>query len=299
MEDEIDLREYLEVLMRRWKTVVVIATAIGVAAFIFNINQKPVYEAKATILLRGVGGSSSLMSQYAGLAGMLGVNSGSSGGNLGDLTELLKSRAVAAKVLDDLKLTQRIEGWDDPKIKKEDLSSAVSGMLKAPKTIGNLLEIKAEANDPQLAADVTNGFISALSFYWNELNYTESQKKFKYIQSELPRVESELKIVEAKLKLAPRSTTGFSFGGSVGVSGLQRDFEIYNSVYIMLKKELESTKLEASKDIPPFSVVDEALKPKSTTKPKVRSNTMIGVFLGLFSGICIVFFQEYWEKSNK
>jgi len=254
--------------------------------------QRPVYEGKATVLIRAVG--SSAMSQYAGLAGMLGINLGSSGGNIGDLTELLKSRAVALKVLEDLKLTKRIKGWDAPNLKKEYLAASVSGMLKPPKTTGNVLEIKAEADDPQLAADLANGYFNALSYFWNELNYTEAQKKLKYIQAELPRVEQDLKLVENKLKLAPRSATGFSLSGQ---GGLQRDYDIYNSVYTMLRKEYESTKLEASKELPPFSLLDPALKPKTPVKPKVKLNTMIGLVLGAFMGIFGAFFLEYWEKT--
>jgi uncharacterized protein involved in exopolysaccharide biosynthesis len=299
MEDEIDLREYINVLLKRWRVIALFAICFAAAAFIYSLRQSPVYEAKATILLRTGNSGGSSLTQYTGLAGLMGINIAGSGGNLGDLVELLKSRAVAAKVLSDLNLTQRIKGWDDPKIKKEDLASTVSRMLKSPKITGNIIEIKAEADNPQLAADIANEFIFAISFYWNELNFTEAQKKLKYIQSELPRVESDLKLVEAKLKLVPRSSNGFSFGSSVGVGGLQRDYEIYNSVYTMLKKELESTKLDASKEIPPFSMVDSALKPDLPTKPKIKLNTMIALVLGAFIGVFIAFFQEYWEKSRK
>jgi uncharacterized protein involved in exopolysaccharide biosynthesis len=295
--DEIDLREYIDVIVRRWTLIVGVTVIVAILALVFSLTQKPVYESKATILLRSAGGSSSL-SQYAGLAGMLGVNLGGGGGSsLGDLTELLKSKAVAAKVLDDLKLTARIKGWDNPKIKRQSLISAVSGYLKLPKMTGNLLELKTEADDPQLAADVANGFIEAISYYWNELNYTQAQKKLRYIQLELPRVERDLKIVESKLRLSPGATTGSILGGGQG--GLQRDFEIYNSVYTMLRKEYESTKLEASKEIAPFSVVDKAEKPLGKSRPNVKLNVMVGVVLGLFSGVLIAFFMEYLQGTNR
>jgi uncharacterized protein involved in exopolysaccharide biosynthesis len=269
-----------------------VTIVMAAAAFLYSINQKPIYAASTTILLRSSNGAS----QYAGLAGMLGANISSGGvGNAGDLTELLKSRVVAAKVLDDLQLTKRIKGWNDPTVKRHSLASAVSGMLKPPKTSGNLVELKVETDDAQLAADVANDFVNALAYYWNELNFTQAQKKLKYITAELPRVESDLKTVENKLKLAPAA------GGILasGTGSLQRDFEIYNSVYVMLKKELESTKLEAAKEIPPFSMVDQAEKPLSKSKPKTGLNVMIGLVLGLFSGVFIAFFQEYWEKTSQ
>jgi uncharacterized protein involved in exopolysaccharide biosynthesis len=294
INDEIDLREYIEVLTRRWKAVAIVALAIIISAFIFSKVQEPIFEAKTTLLLRS--SAPSAASQFAGLAGMLGINMNSSVGNLGDLTELMKSRAVGAKVLADLKLRDRIKGWNDPRLKNEDLASSVVGMLKPAKTIGNIMEIKVESNDAQLSADLANGFVAAITYYWNELNYSETQKKLKYVEAELPRVEKDLKKVESKLKLVPLSTTGYSFSGQ---GNIQRDYDIYNSVYTMLKKELESTKLEASKEIPPFSVIDTALKPKYPVRPKIKLNIMIGTALGLFAGVFFAFLQEYWEKSSK
>jgi uncharacterized protein involved in exopolysaccharide biosynthesis len=292
INDEIDLREYIEVLTRRWKAVAIVALAIIISAFIFSKVQEPIFEAKTTLLLRS--SAPSAASQFAGLAGMLGINMNSSVGNLGDLTELMKSRAVGAKVLADLKLRDRIKGWNDPRLKNEDLASSVVGMLKPAKTIGNIMEIKVESNDAQLSADLANGFVAAITYYWNELNYSETQKKLKYVEAELPRVEKDLKKVESKLKLVPLSTTGYSFSGQ---GNIQRDYDIYNSVYTMLKKELESTKLEASKEIPPFSVIDTALKPKYPVRPKIKLNIMIGTALGLFAGVFFAFLQEYWEKT--
>ena len=308
--DEIDLREYIEVIRKRWKVIAYLTAGLAVAALIFSLLQKPIYEAKTTILIRS-GGTSSALSQFAGLAGLAGISLPSGGGNLGDLTELLQSKAVAAKVLEDLKLKDRIKGWNDPKLTDQDLVSAVQGMLGKPKTSGNLIELKAEYSDRDLAAEIVNGYASALSYYWNKLNYTEAQKKRDYIESQLPRVEKELKDAEQKMKkftlLSPRGGTASSglmglVQGSqsqgIEVTRLSRELDIQNSVYTMLRKEYESVKLEESKEIPPFSVVDEAVAPKFKSKPKIKLNTMIGLALGLFSGIFIAFFKEYWEASG-
>jgi len=309
-DDEIDLREYLEVIRKRWKLIAYITVGLAAAALVFSLLQKPIYEAKTTILLRSGGGSSSL-SQFAGLAGLAGISLPSGSGNLGDITQILQSQAVAAKVLDDLKLKERIKGWNDPKIKNQELISAVQGMLKKPKSDGNLIELKIGYTDPILAAEISNGFADALSFYWNKLNYTEARKKKDYIESQLPRVGKELKTAEQKLKqftlLSPKGGTSSGLLGMVSgaqsqgieVSRLSRELDIQNSVYTMLRKEYESVKLEESKEISPFSVIDRAVTPEHKSKPKIKLNTMIGLVLGLFSGVFIAFFQEYWEKSGK
>jgi len=294
-DDEINLKEMIGVLFKKRNILLYcsIGFCFALIALIFSLLQQPVYESRTTILVKGA--STPISGRFAGLVSMLGLGQQSMGFTTNDLIEIIRSRVVTAKVLDDLKLKEKIKGWDNPMIKRTSLISAVAGMLKSAKVFGNIIELKTETNDPQLAAELANGFINAFSYYWNELNYTEAQKKMKYIRSELPRVERELKSVEAKLMLSPRSVTGFSLGGQGGV---QREFEIYNSVYTMLKKELESAKLDTSKEIPPFSVIDVAEKPLYKIRPKTKFNVLIGLMLGLFSGIFVAFFREYWEKSK-
>jgi len=292
--DEIDLREYIDVVLRRWKSILLIAFGLTAIALIYSLMQEPAYEAKAIILMRG--SSTAIPAKFAGLASVFGVNQQGMGINIDDLMKIVKSRSVAEKALEDLKLAKRIKGWDNPNIKRSSLISATSGMIKQPKVSNNIVEIAAETNDPQLSADIANGFVSALSYYWNELNYTEAQKKIKYIDSALPKVEKDLSVTEEKLKLTPRSFTGYSIAGQGGV---QRDYEIYNSVYIMLRKEREAAKLEASKEIPPFSIVDYAEKPLLKSKPKTVLNIIVGLVFGVISGVFIAFFQEYWDKSSR
>ncbi|MFA5114003.1 MAG: Wzz/FepE/Etk N-terminal domain-containing protein [Candidatus Margulisiibacteriota bacterium] len=290
--EEIDLRAYVEILARRWKTIVAVTLVFLATAYVYTLLKKPVYEARATVLIRAADGDSAL----GGIAGAFRrVAAGGMGGTNSDLMELIKSHAVAGKVLDDLKLTERIKGWNNKKLKRIGLAGSVSRMLKPVKMSGNLMELRVEASEPRLAADVANGYAEALAYYWNELNATQAQRKLKYIAAELPRVETELGAVEERLKIAPRSS-----GSILGAQGgIQRDFEIYNSVYMMLRKEYESTKLDAAKDVPPFTVIDAAVAPTSPSKPKMKVNMMAGLVVGLCSGFLLAFFQEYMAKRGQ
>jgi uncharacterized protein involved in exopolysaccharide biosynthesis len=310
MEDEVNLREYLEVIVKRWKIIISLTIGLGLAALIFSFLQGPVYEAKTTVMVRGGGGGGSL-SKLANFAGLAGISLPSKGGSLNDLTGVLQSQAVAAKVLKDLNLRERIDGWDNPNKTDQKLTVWVRRMLEKPKINGNLLELKVQWNDPELAAEIANGYVNALSYYWNRLNYTEARKKKEYIEGQLPRVEKELKLAERNLKkytlLAPKGGTSNSallgmVSGSqsqgIEVSRLSRERDIQDSVYTMLRKEYETVKLEESREIPPFSVVDEAVVPDSRIKPKKKLNTLVGLVLGMFLGISVAFFQEYLVKKE-
>jgi uncharacterized protein involved in exopolysaccharide biosynthesis len=51
MEDEIDLREYLHVLIRHWKLIVSITLIAVIAAVLVGFLAPPTYEAKASVLI--------------------------------------------------------------------------------------------------------------------------------------------------------------------------------------------------------------------------------------------------------
>ena len=54
MEDEIDLRKYIDVLRRRWKLIVSITVIAVFVAGLVSFVLPPVYEARAAVLITGV-----------------------------------------------------------------------------------------------------------------------------------------------------------------------------------------------------------------------------------------------------
>jgi uncharacterized protein involved in exopolysaccharide biosynthesis len=303
MGDEINLRDYLKVLKKRWKTIAAFAFVLGLLALIFSLLSKPVYEVETTLLIRGDRGNS-----YSGLAGLVGLAGFdfSGGGSMNELTELLNSRIVATKVLKDLNLKERVKGWDDPLFTDQKLAKSIQKLLNVLDPSGNMLTLKVQFTDPVLATEITNAFLDSLSYYWNKLNYTEARKKREYIEKQLPGIEKDLKEAEQKLKkftlLGSGSSSGLMAMASSQSSGIEvkrlvRELEIQNTVYTMLRKEYETVKLEESKEIPPFSIVDKPEVPEKPVGPRKKLNTLVGIILGLFMGTFVAFFKEYWEKS--
>jgi uncharacterized protein involved in exopolysaccharide biosynthesis len=293
MEDEINLRDYLRVMQKRWKIIVVAALALMGWGYLSSIRQVPLYQAATTVLMREGGGGSSF-SKMAGLAELVGMKLPGNRES-GDMINLIESRAVAGKVVEDLKLRQRIEGWNDPEIADHKLASAVKGLIR-PQVDGNMIELRVEYTDPQLTAEIADAYVDALTYFWNELNYTEAQKKREYIESQLPRVETELSF--AKNKLKNFSLLGFS-EMSIELEMLKSEFDIQNAVYQTLRKEYVAVKLEESKEIPLFSVLDRALVPERPINTKSRLHLIMGLVMGTICGTCLAFFAEYWEKTGK
>jgi uncharacterized protein involved in exopolysaccharide biosynthesis len=310
MDDNLNIREYIETVLKNWWIIVALMIVFYVIAFIASSIQQPIYQAKISVLVRS--GSSSTLSQIGNFANAFGINLSYASSSQDELIELLKSRAVAKKVIQDLDLRSKIKGWDDPDVPLYRLAEGLGGVLKEPKSNGNVVEIIVEYKEPQLTMEMANGFADALSYYWNNLNYSAAKKKRAYIETQLPRVSKELEIAQRRLKnftiLSPKASISSASLNSIisgsqrqgmEVSNLAREFEIQNSVYVMLRKEYETVKLEESREIPPFSILDEAILPLSPVRPNKKLNSTVGLVFGLFSGIMLAFIKESWKGNKK
>jgi len=290
MEDEIDLKDIIDVLARQ-RNVIILTIALSLMlAITISVFTKPVYEGTSTILVRAVSSSSS---QISGLASIMGVNAGgSSGGSSStDLSELLKTPAVNKKVQNVLKEVFPASPVD-------------TGSMRS-KLDGNMLIIRVQHKDPYMAAYISNAYVQALYYYWNRLNYTEAKKKREYLEKQLPISEASLKASEDKLKSLTylvsqsKDVQGGSSQKTVDIIRLEREVEIQGSIYKMLRSDYESAKVEEAKEVSPFSDVDNAEVPKFPVKPKPLFNMAVGLLFGLFAGVFFAFLRDYLGQSNK
>jgi uncharacterized protein involved in exopolysaccharide biosynthesis len=297
MDEEINLRDYINVLWKRKGLIVLSILVFTGLAFYPQIGKKEIYEAKVCLLLKS-GSGSAFSSQLAGLQSLLGMGSSGGGSSSNNFPVILSSRAVAEKVLNDLNLVHRIKGWDNPEAERADLVSAVQKMVKFGDKTG-LFEISATSPDPIIARDLANAYAMSGAEYWNKLNYTEARKKREYIESQLPKVEYTLKRAEANVK---KLTVIYSKGDtepSIEMKRLQRELEIQNATYIMLRKEYETAKLDEAKELNPFNLIDPAEVPNKPLPNRFMLSVIIGFVFGGFFGVFSSFFLEYWENTGK
>lgn len=169
MEDEINLREYLAVVKKRWKMIVLFAIVGTLIAF-FNASAQPkMYKATATLLPTDSGGGG-LASALSALS-FIGGGGGASGGE-GKLIPLLKSRAVAivvAKIIDIRSIDPALA--DNLKLSAEEKIQSAAMILHdaidAKTGTTGLFEITATWKNPQIAALVANKYVEGLGKFLN------------------------------------------------------------------------------------------------------------------------------------
>jgi capsular polysaccharide biosynthesis protein len=161
VEEEIDLREYLDVIIRRWKWIVAITlVAVITATIVSFFLMAPVYEAKAGVVILKSKSEITFEPKYRTLteeelAGA-GVDIAS---RRKALEALVENSSLAVEVIAELRPTL------DPEERE------VEGLLDMVKaeTTGDLIEIVVRSTDPRKAADIANAWGEVYERYVNEL----------------------------------------------------------------------------------------------------------------------------------
>jgi uncharacterized protein involved in exopolysaccharide biosynthesis len=155
---EMSLLDVLITVAARKKPIAKFTAIWAVIAVVFCLLSSNRYTAKTSILppQQAQSSSSVLMSQYGGLL------AGLSGGNLGRSQNDVFIAMLQSETLQE-SLVRRLNLQSVYKAKTlGDARNAVNGHSRIESTKQGLIEVSVEETDPQLAADIANGYIDEL-----------------------------------------------------------------------------------------------------------------------------------------
>ncbi|MBI5787882.1 MAG: lipopolysaccharide biosynthesis protein [Candidatus Schekmanbacteria bacterium] len=194
-DEEIDLLDYLSVLVKyRWMIFKVsgIATIIAV---IVSLLLPHIYSATATIMPpRQEEGMSAMLAKMGGLAamagGMLGVST-----PVGIYTDMLKSRSMTDTIITRYGL---MKAYDVELMKeaREELEENVA--VETSKA--DVISVTVEDKDPQRAADMANAYIEELDKLNRTLNISDAARQRIFLEQRLTEAKERLSQAELALK---------------------------------------------------------------------------------------------------
>ena len=85
---------------------------------------------------------------------------------------------------------------------------------------------------------------------------------------------------------------------TVGKERLQSKFNVANTVYLEMAKQLEQAKMKVKKDTPAFSIIEPVTLPMKPSNSRAKT-LIIWVFLGVVVGCGIVLVKGYWPKLKE
>ncbi|GFE60879.1 Wzz/FepE/Etk N-terminal domain-containing protein [Geobacter sp. AOG2] len=203
-EEEINLLELLQIIVRRKSVIIKICTAAVIVAVCYSLSLKNIYTASAKILppqKESGGGLSALLSQAGGLASLAG-GLGGLGGSTDLYLGILKSRSVADAVIKQLNLQKEFEAKNIDETRKR-----LEGAVKFKAGKDGIISIDADSKDPQKAAQLANSFVDELGRRSVELNLSKAgaermflEKRLEVVKQDLRNAENDMKTFQEKYK---------------------------------------------------------------------------------------------------
>ena len=273
MEEEIDLRQYLQVL-RRWVWLILGCTvAAALAAFIVSSQLPPVYRASATLLVR--------------LAPSSGIN---------EYTAVLTSERLATTY------SQMVTGRPvmEEVIRQMGLPETAEQLVKRVKVevLRNtqLIRVSVEDTDPTRAADIANTIVAVFVTQTQAIQqsrYADSLASLQAQMEELARLIQETQIELERLG-EPRTEQE-----KVNKAQLESILAGYRNTYVGLVQSYEQMRLTATQSTDTLVILEKAQAPTEPVRPRKGMNTALAAVLGAMVAVFAAFVIEYLDDTLK
>ena len=294
-EDEIELLDYLEVLVRRrwlifWGVVVCAAASFGLAG-----TRSPSYRAEANVLP-----SQERDLQLDGRSAELVRRSGK---YLVSLQGLSIRRSVLDRVVlhaldgrqDSVRLADFLGGGNtkrslDRLAACSDFTQDASGVI----TIAVTLE------DPAMAVAAANAYVGELIIFYTQKQQEQVTEDLAFIKARMKTVETELMAAEDALVVFRRANVAIQDPAlSIKLSHIQRQVNLKASLYSTLANQYELARLQARREAPQFEVLGEASAPGIHGVSDRRRTVLLSAVVGLFVSVFLAFVLEYFERNRQ
>jgi len=193
-EDEVNLLDYWRVIWKRRWLIGGLCVAAVLTAMVVSLQMPKIYESTATLLpqfdSKQGGGLGALLA--ASGAQSFGISLPSMPATPTDLfVAMLKSRTMVDDVIKQFNLFELYEAKT-----MQGARNAVEGQTKIKVSKEKVIKITVESKDPQLAADITNFYVTNLDRLNRTLNVSKASQNRAFIEQRLD--ETRVNLVKAE-----------------------------------------------------------------------------------------------------
>ncbi len=203
--DEISFIDLVATIWRQKWLVIVVTVLAAVLSVVYALMQPNMYTATSTVL--PISGSSSLLSQYAGLAAMAGVSlPGSDSSNPSvKIQAILNSRELAVKVINELDLVPKLIKEPEKLKDVSPLATAVGIFQKSVFSVSvdsktSLMKVSAKTKSAALSAQIANTAIDLLQQDLSSRVLTASGKNIVVLEQQVADQEKKVRELQSKME---------------------------------------------------------------------------------------------------
>jgi len=284
---------------------------VGIAA---ALVWPPKYAAVATFVPEQTS-SSRLPSSFGNLATQFGVSIGSDPQQSGRFyADLLLSRRVVERVLqgfyastdsavgsDSVTLLDlmSIRGRDSLERLQKGVKKLRAAMSVDPDIRTNVVTLMVTARDPYLAAAVANRFVEAVNEFNTRIRQSQAGRRRRFVEQQADSAGRELRVAEDRLKGFYEQNRLWSQSPALQyqLGQLQRQVDIEKEVYLTLRRNLETARIDEVNDLPLISVIDWAV-PSRERKPSRMLVILASLVVGMVVSISSAYVAWYWGAAR-
>ncbi|ORX23070.1 capsular biosynthesis protein [Thermoanaerobacterium sp. PSU-2] len=306
MEEEISLRELLEIIWKWRKTIALITiVSVLIAGLLSFFVIKPTYEATTTLSVSDITPQTGF---FGSNTTVVLPNQNSSDGSMiqsdtadKDLSYLLSSILK----YQDMTVNTYKEEVTNPQV----LLNTIKQLKLDPKrytldnfkneidvqTIDNtnLITITVKEKDPKLAAKIADAIAANFKSYIVSRNNRQTDKLIATIENLINLQNSKIEAATNELNIInPANKTEYE-QNQTKLNLLKNTRDIMLEKYNMLQLVKASNLGEQG-----IMVTSKAIVPDKPVSPKKSLNIAIAFILGLMVSVFVVFFAEYWKSTS-
>ena|SRR2546426_922705 len=311
----LSLLQFLNALLTRRRAVAAFPLLAALAATVVSLILRPTFTATTTFVPE-TRGRPVLPANFAGLAGQLGLSVGTNASESPRFyAEVAKSRELLERILLTRFPDPRSSGPDSItllevlKVRgRNTLDSLQNGVTKLSKLVStrvdlqtNVVTLSVELHYPGLASAVANTFIDYINEFNTKTRQFQARERRKFVEERLAEGQRQLRAAEDELKRFYQLNRSWQQSPQLTFeeSRLRRQVEIQQELYLTLRREYETARIEEVNDTPVITVIDAAVQPQKKSGPQ---RTLIVLLTLVLSGIGIVSWvigAEYFERSRQ
>jgi len=317
--DEVSLLRVANTLLKRWRTVVFVPLAAGIVTAAISFAVRPTFTATSSFVpearssARLTGG----VADIAGLASQFGLSLGAEGSQSPRFyAELARSRQTLEHLLvsrfpnvdgrgaiqDSTTLVRSLQVSgksfsDSLELGVRKLRARLSVKVDNPTSI---VTVSVEVGDPDLAANVTNSLVGYLNDFNSQVRQSQARERRKFVEQRVKEGEDDLREVEEQLRRFYEANRSWQQAPQLVFEEgrLRRQVEIRQNVYLTLRREYESARIEEVNDIPLITVIDRAVPPVRRSWPKRSLLVVLALVLGFVMASMWAFSADYMDRAR-
>ena len=291
LQEELHLKDYIDVLRRRRSASILFFVTTVLIVTIGSFIMTPIYRATTTILIDP---ESPNVLTTTGSVELQSQNYYSYREYYQSQVEILTSYTLIKKVFDELGLDKSREYAKA----KEPVKNFLKTIKVEPVRDTRLLKLSVDNKNPEVAAKIVNRI--AELYVMRNLYYISKNELANLFKNEYLKLESKLseyakvykeghpEMVKLRKELAEMMDRIGQEKKSVYDYGKIEDYLQNNTSYPLSGFKANN-----------ISIQDAAVKPVIPLKPKKMLNMLLAIIFGLFGGVAIAFFLEYFDDSVK